>query len=181
MRDLASKLGPPEAADPKAKKGAAEEAPIELPKEFLVPPVAGPDEEPGPEAAERAAIEKIVDGPFPDNSTLNLAKMQAFLALFAEEVEQPGKVTLYEEKSRCEILGKRLKCEQLEHVGQGVEFLAPDAEPGALSVLVVVNVSSEYICDKARWKIVYTQDVPFPPGEDPPPAEEAPAAKGKKK
>eukprot|EP00747_Dinoflagellata_sp_TGD_P183361 gnl/TRDRNA2_/TRDRNA2_38191_c0_seq1.p1 gnl/TRDRNA2_/TRDRNA2_38191_c0~~gnl/TRDRNA2_/TRDRNA2_38191_c0_seq1.p1 ORF type:complete len:316 (+),score=93.33 gnl/TRDRNA2_/TRDRNA2_38191_c0_seq1:95-1042(+) len=122
------------------------------------------DEEDKPElSAERASVEEIVAGPFPDAAGVALAKVQAMVALLAEGAsEKPPQVTVLEEReqSATSFDGKRLKREQLQHVGQAVEFVTSDAEPGALSVLVLANVCTEYDSTLARWKIIHYEEVP---------------------
>mmetsp|Transcript_62774 Transcript_62774/g.194840 ORF Transcript_62774/g.194840 Transcript_62774/m.194840 type:complete len:353 (-) Transcript_62774:135-1193(-) len=165
-----------EAAVPAGPKGApAGAAPPKLPAEFLVPaaPPEGEPEDPSA-AAERLAVEQLVAGPFPEAAAFSMTTLKAFIALFPEAGEQAGKATVYEDRGQCQHFdGARLKCEQLEHVGQGVELHSPqEAEVGSLSVLVLVNVSTEYDVQQMRWKIVLCEDVP--------PPDEAAAADGRK-
>lgn len=181
LQDFVSKLAPGEPADPKAKKGAAaDEAPVEWPKEFMVPPEPSADcqEE---ISDERDQILKIVAGPFPDEKTLKAASFITFAAFFAEGAAEPGQVTVFEERgdrSVGDFDGERLKLEQLGHIGQGVAFSVPSAEPGGLSLVVLVNVTSEYHVAGARWKLVHCEEVP---GGEEAAAAAAPDAKGKKK
>jgi len=137
-----------------------------VPPDFLVPK--------DPEAQTETAIEDIVAGPFPEASAASQASLQGFIAkLFAEE--QPLQVSLYTglgdkklqlplEASSFLCLGaeearldkQRLKRQQLQVVGQAVEFRA-DAEAGALRLMVLVNVASEFDWDAAKWKLVHCE------------------------
>lgn len=126
------------------------------PAEFFVPQGQEPEE-----TAEKAAIEEIVTGPFPEASAASQALVQAFVARLAEGAEQPLQVSLYDGLGEAERLDKqRLKRPQLQMVGQAVEFFAPEAEAGALKLLVLVNVSSEYAIEDAKWKLVHCEVVP---------------------
>jgi len=161
LNSMAAAVKVPE-VDPKAKKGGAEETgPAEIPKEFLVP-AEGEEED----AAQRAAIEELAAGPFPEAAGLPTAvALQAFVALFTPTEEQPavGQVTVYEESGqKGRFDGTRLKKQQLVYGGQAVEFFAPEAEPGAVSFMVFLNTSQKYDAAQASWRLVHTEDVPIP-------------------
>lgn len=187
VRDIVAKMdAAAKAAEPvDTKKGAPPgppggAAPIRVPKEYSVPlpPPQGETEE--PEATgERAAVEKIVAGPFPDAAAISLAKMKTFADLFPEGAAQQGQAILYQSKEDCERFdGGRLRCDQLSHVGQGVELSNPQAEGGNIRTMVLVNVASDYDISRVHWKIVSCEEVPLP--DDAAPASENPAG-GKKK
>lgn len=126
------------------------------PAEFLVPHGQEPEE-----TAEKAAIEEIIAGPFPEAAAAAQALMQAFVARLAEGAEQPLQVTVYDGLGEEPRLDKqRLRRPQLQMVGQAVEFFAPEAEAGALKLVVLVNVSSEYTIEDAKWKLVHCEVVP---------------------
>mmetsp|Transcript_43184 Transcript_43184/g.111527 ORF Transcript_43184/g.111527 Transcript_43184/m.111527 type:complete len:434 (-) Transcript_43184:249-1550(-) len=180
LREMASRVKTPE--DAKGKKGAVDDSPAEIPKEFLVPVVAEGEED-KVATAERAAVEELAEGPFAEAAGLpTAAALQAFSGLFAPSADlQPpiGQVTLYEERGqKGRFDGCRLKRQQLEYIGQAVEFYAPEAEPGSLSFVVLLNASSQYGAAQARWKLLHHEDVPRPAtsGEA-----EADDKKGKKK
>lgn len=179
LRDIAARMPPAEPPE-KGKKKAAEpvEEEVEPPREYFVSgaPTDGGDDSPEM-AADRAAVEEYVAGPFPEISVINPATFTAFVASFAEGAEKPGQVCVYEEKSKAEHFdGQRLKREQLEYAGQGVEFFAPEAAPGAISVVVFVSTSPQCDPTNARWKMVYLESVP--PAEE---EEVAAPPPGKKK
>mmetsp|Transcript_116171 Transcript_116171/g.339772 ORF Transcript_116171/g.339772 Transcript_116171/m.339772 type:complete len:361 (+) Transcript_116171:67-1149(+) len=180
LRDIVAKMdAAAKAAEPvETKKGAPPgppPTPIRVPKEYLVPlpPPQGETEEPEA-AAERAAVEQIVAGPFPapDAPAISLAKLKAFAELFPEGSSQQGQVLLYETKEDCERFeGNRLRCEQLSHVGQGVELWNPQAEGGHVRVMVLVNVASDYDVSRVRWKVAHCEEVALPEDAAPPPEE----------
>jgi hypothetical protein len=137
-----------------------------MPKEFLVPPAQQP-ESPDVEKAllEREAILELVDGPFPEANGCSQQLLQAFTARLEEGCESPLVVTSVEEKGQCERFdARRLKREQLQTAGQCVMFTAPNAEIGALSLLVLVNTSKEYNVAMAQWKLVYLEEAAAPAG-----------------
>jgi len=180
LQDIASKVSPPEPADPKAKKGAPppEEAAFEWPKEYMVPPEPENDDP----SEEREQVLEVVAGPFPDGTTLKPAAVITFAGFFTEGAAEPGQVTLLEERGQPldGFDGGRLKKEQLDYVGQGVALSIATPEPGALKLLVLVNVSPEYHVSSARWKLVYAEEEPVPVEETPAAAPEK-EVKGKKK
>merc|ERR1712113_1111133 len=109
-----------------------EDPPPNIPEELLVPnaPLSG-EEEDYDIVADRAAAESIVSGPFPEAGVFKMATLKAFAALFEETEgggEPPGKVVIFgDQESSHRFDSSRLLKEQLGHIGQGVEFLAPDA------------------------------------------------------
>jgi len=144
--------------DAKGKTAGKAELSAEALKEFLVP------EDKDPEAAlELTAVQAVVAGPFPE--TVKPAAFQALAETFLEGAEKPGEVRLLEDAAACgKMDGKRFKCAQLGHVGQGVLFLAPvGTEAGsALSELLLVNIADEYDVAAARWKIVHCEEAAPP-------------------
>mmetsp|Transcript_20090 Transcript_20090/g.36326 ORF Transcript_20090/g.36326 Transcript_20090/m.36326 type:complete len:359 (-) Transcript_20090:40-1116(-) len=172
LSELLTKMSPPEPTDPKEKKGKkgdVEDAPVPIPKDHLVPPLPPEPEEgaePDPEAQEAlatlAAVDEVATGPYP--ATMKLESLKHFAAHFTTGAEKPGQVTVFETAERC--AGGRLKCAQLEHYGQGVEFLNPFAEPAALKAIVIVNMSRKYCPEEASWRIIHTEDVPIPEDHD---------------
>lgn len=132
-------------------------------KDYAVPlpPPQGEVEDAGSQA-ERAAIEEVVTGPFPELATANLAALQKFAAMFTEEAENPGTVKVLQNGAECtSINGERLKFEQLGHIGQAVEFLNPAADGGEVKVMLLVNVSREYDVTKAAWKVICYEELPL--------------------
>lgn len=153
LRDLAERAHP--------ERGAT--------RDYVVPPL-GPDGLPPPEespraAADRAAAEDAVlrcDNGFPEAAVLVQASAQAFAARLAENAERPLQVTVFED--RAGLCGhfevQRLRRPQLQHAGQAVGFVAFDAEPGAISVLVLANTSAEFDLARATWKVVHCEVLP---------------------
>lgn len=143
---------------------AARATPEGAPREYLVPGRPSEGEEEVPEAvAERAAVAEVVDGPFPEASTVQQAAIQAFVARLEAGVERPLTATVFEEKSQSSRFdGRRLKRDQLQHAGQAVEFAAADAEVGSLALVVLVNVSTEYDVAKSRWKLACYEEALAP-------------------
>lgn len=140
-----------------ASRATAEGAP----KEFFVPAVET-DETPEV-TAERTAIMEVVDGPFPALTAYPQSLIQPFAARLEEGAERPLSVTALEDKTECQRFdGRRLKREQLQHVGQCVVFSAPDAETNALALVILVNVSKDYDITKAQWKLVYSEESTSP-------------------
>jgi len=112
--------------------------------------------------AERAAMEDVVTGPFPDLAAANLVALQKFAAMFAEEAENPGVAKVLENSAECtSINGDRLKQEQLGHIGQAVELLNPKADGGEVKLMLLVNVSREYDVSKADWKVIEYEELPL--------------------
>jgi len=142
----------------------AEKTSAEIPSSFLVP--APPTEEGAeekPEAMlERSSVEKLVCGPFPLNNAVAPAALQAFASRLAEDAEKPLQVNVLEDRELSQFLSERLRQEQLQHVGQAVEFEAPDAEVGAIRAAVLLNVSSIFDVSGAKWKLVHIEEVPAP-------------------
>jgi len=189
LRDIMAKMDAiAKAAEPvEPKKGDKKEGPpsgavpIRVPKEFLVPlpPPQGETEEPEA-AAERATVETVVAGPFPDVASVTLPKIKAFADLFPEGTSPQGQVTLYRSKEDCERFdSSRLRCDQLSHVGQGVELYNPQAEGGNIRVMVLVNVASDYDISRVQWKIASYEEVPLPEGEVAAPENPKEGKKGK--
>lgn len=147
-----------------AFRDLAEKTVSEIPSSFLVP--APPTEEgveEKPEAVlERTTIEDLVGGPFPANTAVAPAALQAFAARLAEDAEKPLQVNVLEDRDLAQFTSGRLRHEQLQHVGQAVEFEAPDAEVGAIRAAVLLNVSSVFDISVAKWKLVHIEEVPAP-------------------
>lgn len=140
-----------------AERSTAEGAP----EEFLVPMHAPGEVEPPGATLERAAAEEVIFGPFPAANVASQAAFQAFVARLAEGAEQPLRVTVFEESGQQgRFDGRRLKRQQLQHGGQAVEFAADDAEEGAISLLVLVNICTEHDVAEAKWKLVHCEVAP---------------------
>mmetsp|Transcript_93873 Transcript_93873/g.297966 ORF Transcript_93873/g.297966 Transcript_93873/m.297966 type:complete len:365 (+) Transcript_93873:77-1171(+) len=181
MEAVAKAAEPVDPKKPPPGGPAAGAPPIRVAKEFLVPlpPPEGETEEPEA-AAERAKIEQIVSGPFPDAAAISLTKLKAFAELFPEGAAPQGQVLLYETKEDCvRFDGSRLRCDQLSHVGQGVELWNPVAEGGHLRLMVLVNVASDYDLSCVQWKIAHCEEVILSEDAVPPP--EVQEKGGKKK
>lgn len=136
----------------------------EVPSSYLVPrPPTEEGVEEKPEAAlERAQIEDLVAGPFPSKDGVAAPALQAFVARLADDAEKPLRVTVVEEGEQSQFLSDRLRREQLQYVGQAVEFEAPDAEVGAIRAAVLINISSVFDIAAAKWKLVHVEEVPAP-------------------
>mmetsp|Transcript_3693 Transcript_3693/g.9475 ORF Transcript_3693/g.9475 Transcript_3693/m.9475 type:complete len:322 (-) Transcript_3693:109-1074(-) len=145
LRDLAGRAGP---------DGA--------PKEYFVP-IQPEGEEERPELiAERDAAEELVEGPFPDATTMQQAAIQAFVALL-DDAENGLVIGVFEDRSSSQRFdGQRLKRDQLQGVGQCVEFTAVATEVGSVTCVSLVNVSTEYDLAKAKWKVVFVDEVLAP-------------------
>jgi len=147
-----------------AFRDLAEKTASEIPSSFLVP--TSPTEEgveEKPEAAlERASIEELVSGPFPSSTGVTAAALQAFAGRLAEDAEKPLQVNVLEDKEQTQCASGRLRHEQLQHVGQAVQFEAADAEVGAVRVAILLNVSSVFDISGAKWKLVHIEEVPAP-------------------
>ncbi|CAE8692309.1 unnamed protein product, partial [Polarella glacialis] len=129
-----------------------------VPATFLVPQDQSPES-----VAEKAHDEEIVDGPFPEASGASQASLQAFVARLAEGAEKPLEVTTYSGLgAQTRLDSHRLKRPQLQMVGQAVEFFAPDAEAGAVSWLLLVNVRREFDLEHAKWKLIQCEAVQPP-------------------
>jgi len=116
-----------------------------------------------PEAVqERVTAEEMASGPFPVNSAVTPAALQAFAARLAEDAEKPLQVNVLEDKDQSQFVSGRLRREQLQHVGQAVEFEAPDAEVGAIRVAVLLNISTVFDVSNAKWKLIHVEEVPAP-------------------
>lgn len=131
----------------------------EVLKDFLVPKQPEEGEEKPEAAADRAATEEQVNGPFPEASTIPVPALQAFAAQLGESVEKPLQVNVLEDKPQSERIGARLRHDQLQHVGQAVEFVALDPEVGQLRCVALVNISTEFNVTAAKWKIIHVEDV----------------------
>jgi hypothetical protein len=136
----------------------------DIPAVFLVPrPPAEEGTEEKPEAvAERASIEELVAGPFPAKDVVQLAALQAFLARRSEDAEKPWNINVVEEKEQSQFLDGRLRHDQLQHVGQAIEFVTPDAEVGAIRRIVLLNVSRIFDISAAKWKLVHIEEMQAP-------------------
>jgi len=145
-------------------KAMAEKMTAEIPAAFLVPmPPTEEGVEEKPEAVlERTSIEELVDGPFPVNTAVAAPALQAFAARLAEDAEKPLRVTVLEDKDATQFASGRLRREQLQFVGQAVEFEAPDAEVGAIRAAVLVNVSTAFDVGAPKWKLIHVEEVPAP-------------------
>jgi len=133
----------------------------EIPSNFVVPrpPTEEGVEEKPESVLERTSTEELVDGPFPASSA---PALQAFAARLAEDAEKPLRVTVLEEADQSQFISGRLRRDQLQHVGQAVEFESPDAEVGAIRVAVLLNVSPVYDVSAAKWKLVHLEEVAAP-------------------
>ncbi|CAE7554502.1 PGLP1B [Symbiodinium pilosum] len=122
------------------------------------------------------SVEDMVSAPYPEASVATQASLQAFSArLFAEE--QPLQVSIYTGLSNKKLMlslneessfsclgaedvrmdGARLKRQQLQVAGQAVEFFLDSEAAGALRVLVLVNMASEFEWEAAKWKLVHCE------------------------
>eukprot|EP00929_Paragymnodinium_shiwhaense_P096900 TRINITY_DN5863_c0_g1_i1.p1 TRINITY_DN5863_c0_g1~~TRINITY_DN5863_c0_g1_i1.p1 ORF type:complete len:323 (+),score=75.24 TRINITY_DN5863_c0_g1_i1:86-1054(+) len=140
---------------------AARASPEGGPKDFFSPAPAAEGEEESPDAAaERASMAELLDGPQVEPAALQQAALQAFAARLEEGAEKPLSPKVYEDRRQAGtcLNMQRLKHQQLQHVGQCVEFSAPDAEPGSLAVVVLINVSREYDVAKAKWKVAHLEE-----------------------
>lgn len=107
-------------------------------------------------------LERCVDGPVPDVSVVQ-PPFQKFVAHLAEG--SALSVALLEERAQSRFIGAgRIKCDQLEHHGQCVEFSAHAAEPGSVIAVGLVNVSEDYDPALASWKVAYFETEPYPEG-----------------
>lgn len=142
---------------------AANTAP-EMPLSFLVPrpPTEEGVEEPPEAVFERASTEELVEGPFPASTAVAAPALQAFAARLADDAEKPLRVTVLEERDLSQYVSGRLRHDQLQYVGQAVEFEAPDAEVGAVRIAVLLNVSTIFDINVAKWKLVHIEEVQAP-------------------
>jgi len=147
-----------------AFKELTEKSPVEIHKSYLVPtPPTEEGVEEKPEAVlERTNAEELVTGPFPINTAVAGPALQAFGARLADDAEKPLRVTVLEDREQSQFLSGRLRREQLQYVGQAVEFEAPDAEVGAVRAAVLLNISSAFDIAAAKWKLVHIEEVPAP-------------------
>jgi hypothetical protein len=147
-----------------AFKELGEKTATEMPSKYLVPqpPTEEGVEEPPEAAAERASIEELVSGPFPSSTAVAGPALQAFVARLADDAEKPLRVSVLEERSQTQFASGRLLRDQLQYVGQAIEFEAPDAEVGAVRAAVLLNVSSIFDISGAKWKLVHVEEVPAP-------------------
>merc|ERR1711871_626291 len=101
-------------------------------------------------------------GPHVESSSLQQAAIQAFVARLEDGAEQPLSIRIYEDRRATGMLLKmdRLERQQLQDIGQCVEFSAPEAEPGSVSGVVLINASREYDVALANWKVVHLEMVP---------------------
>jgi|Transcript_90681 hypothetical protein len=136
----------------------------EMPEACLVPKKVEEGAEEKPEAeAERTEIEALVSGPFPSGDAVPAAAMQAFVTRLAEDAEKPLVVRVLEDTcGESQFLGSRLYREQLQHVGQAVEFDAGDVEVGAVRGVVMINVSKVYDISAAKWKLIHVEEMQAP-------------------
>jgi len=139
------------------------------PRDYVVPQEPQPtqDGEPPQEErpshrAARLAAQDAVSGAFPEATAFPQALVQAFVAGLATGAPTPLEATVFEDASaRCGAFdGVRLRRAQLQCAGQAVGFVAPDAEPGAICAVVLVNTSAEYDLARATWKAVHCEVVP---------------------
>lgn len=110
--------------------------------------------------------------------------LQSFVTGLADGAERAVRVTVLDGcESRSSFDVQRLHKEQLQHLGQAVDFTMENAGPGALKTLVFINVNQDYDSVKARWKMVHCELKPAPQGsasvEEVPPAD-PPKKKGGK-
>lgn len=138
----------------------------EVPQDFFVP--AMPElQDVSPEAKvareARGAIEEMVRPPFPAKEGVTPELLKRLVDGLAEGAEPPLQVRVLVDKSDATCIdAHRIRNEQLQHVGQVVEFIAQDAEGGTFAKMVIMNVGSEYECSKAVWKIVSAEEAPQP-------------------
>lgn len=147
-----------------AFRSMAEKAGEKIPAAILVPsPPTEEGVEEKPEAVlERASVEEFVDGPFPGSTAVSIPALQAFAARLADDAEKPLQVTVLEDREQTQLVSGRLRRDQLQHLGQVVEFEAPDAEVGAVRAAVLVNCSRVFDVSAAKWKLVHIEEVAAP-------------------
>jgi len=159
---------------------AAKTTPEGLPHEYLVnPPVQDGDEV--AEDIGGSPVEDLVLGPYPDALAVSMTTIQGFAASLTEEAEKPVQIAVMEDRTQVGSFdGTRIRKEQLQHVGQCVEFKA-DGTPGSICAIVFVNISSEYDSKNPAWKLVHCEVVPYPAGGPAPPSPDPPSKNKKGK
>lgn len=138
----------------------------EVPKDFLVSQSPSPSDEAESERAvvERALALAVVTGPFPEVTSVSPSVLHAFVAGLVDGAERPVRVTVLEEQEQTDRFdGRRLQHEQLQYVGQAIEFSleAPDPLEKAVVAtpfLVLVNISAEFDIEKSKWKLVHYEE-----------------------
>jgi hypothetical protein len=142
---------------------------------YLVPQVTDDDElDEAQEAKEaRSKVDELISGKCPKPEEVIPAGLQALLAGLtpdAETGECKSKVMVMEKSTEASVIDpKRLKVsghfgimanQQLQHVGQCVEFVTIDAESGASIApkLALVNINRDFDVEKVQWKIVYYEE-----------------------
>lgn len=164
LLDILEKLGvgDADAKDKKAaKKGAevVEDMPPEVAAALFVPSAEAATENEGPSlAGEIASIEEVSMGPYPEVAAIKPSSLREFCELFAEGSETPGTACIVDK--RVGPAASKLTKEQLQHIGQAVELIAPaGGEVGSISRFVLVNVTPEYDAAAARWKLLHFDSV----------------------
>lgn len=143
-------------------------------KQYLVPYTPEDEEEAPEDKEERTKVEELINGKFPTPEEILPATLQALVAglELADGDEAPKtKVSVVESSaesvcmnsSRFKASGQWgvLASQQLQHVGQCVEFTTPGAEANAPR-LVLANVSRDFDASQAAWKIVHYDEIPEP-------------------
>jgi len=159
-------------------KDLSEAGSIDAESRHLVPQPPD-DEEEAPEAKEeRTKVEELLSGKSPLAEQVVMTGIQALYAGLtpnAETGEVKTQVTLLEKSSDATVAeSKRFKVsgqfgimanQQLQHVGQCIEFTTLDSESGAIVApkLALVNINRDFDVEKAEWKIVHYEDPEPPP------------------
>jgi len=157
------------------KAGAA--GSMEAASEYFVP-VPNEGEETAEETEkkeEKTRVEECISGKCPlleQVQVADITALQAGLTPDAETGAVKTQVMLLEKGSDCSVVEpKRFKVsgqfgimakEQLQHVGQCVEFWMVDPESGAMTApkLALVNINRDFDVEKAQWKIVAYEEPP---------------------
>lgn len=151
------------------KAGAA--GSMEPVKHYLVPFTPEDEEEAPEDKEERTKVEELVMGKFPTAEEVLPATLQALVAglEIVEGEEAPRtKVSVVEASaesvcihpSRFKGTGQWgvLASQQLQHVGQCVEFTTPGSETGTPR-LALTNVSRDFDVSQTAWKIVHYDEI----------------------
>merc|ERR1711904_84525 len=142
---------------------------------YLVPQLSEHDEEEAPEAKEeRTKVEELCSGKCPQSEQVQVADLQALQAGLTPDAEtgavktqvmllERGPDAIVVEPKRFKVSGQFgiMANQQLQHVGQCVEFWTVDAESGTTIApkLALVNINRDFDVEKAQWKIVAYEKV----------------------
>lgn len=134
-------------------------------RRYLVPQPEEDVEETPEDKEARKEAEQFFDGRLPWGEAAPLAIVQqvakgikpndeGVVTTVVKLLETASEATCFEAKRF-----KKDAREQLQHVGQCVEFSTVD---GPAPRLALLNISTEFECDCAKWKIVYLEEPPPP-------------------